>query len=664
MQITQSYARPSVATPREGGLAFELATEEHRPRVALQAIVRDSLAYARVMLALHEVVSGDARFQAKDHSAYQAWVQARYLEDLNAEMGERLRALPGLHDELAQLKEKIKPLQKRERELYRNYEGGDLWKVRVRYWKYLATHNRALWILLDPVVSVHPDGVIFEVFSRDESSYGRVTVPMDRLETFGETVFGTTNVDFSQRLADEIKRVRNYRPAWLGVGGEGVSLSTSAGAQFEKKIDLPPSWVRGFLQVQSATSLPGESVMLSAATVAEILLALRRRREKGGPRSLRFKLAPGQKPIVEIEPWDVQIAEAQHVWTGREAQQIRIWGRRRLFVLESLLPHAQSVSVKLLGSGMPSYWSVEQGAGGHRFDLGLSGWTENDWSSAARFDLLASTKEVSPGDIELAASRLERDLKLTPEELASRSDLSREAATGALQALCREGRAMFDPQSGDPQSGADRWRQLLAFAAPPGPEDKKLASARRWMQDGAVKCREVTSEPDSEFLERFVANGLRLFAANVRTPGGAFTPVVGLDADGRASFAQCTCGEFRRDKLRQGPCAHILAASVVAGRMMSSATQSPQRFHNQTWVFTGALSLFTREQAEGVIAAGGGKTAGSVSKSTTVLVAGERAGSKLDKARSLGVRVLSEAQFQQVLEGRDLTSVLQSSEAK
>ena len=83
----------------------------------------------------------------------------------------------------------------------------------------------------------------------------------------------------------------------------------------------------------------------------------------------------------------MEIAEPAQVWQGSEAQEIRIWGRRRLFVLESLLAHAQTVQVKLLGSGMPSYWIVEQGENGHRFELGLSGWTENDWSGAARFDL-------------------------------------------------------------------------------------------------------------------------------------------------------------------------------------------------------------------------------------------------------------------------------------
>ena len=649
MQITQNYARPSETSLRPDGLGFDLSTESSRPRVALQALVRDSGAYARAMLALYEVVSGDARFEAKDHTAYQAWVEARYLEELDAEMGEKMRALPEKQKQLAQVRDQIAPLQNRERELMQMLNNGGLWKAKTEYWKWLYTNNKALWMILDPVVSVHPDAVIFEVFSRDESSYGRVTVPMDKLETMGETIFGTTNVDFSKRLADEVRRVRDYRPAFLGVGSEGVSLETTAGAQLEKKIDLPPSWVRGFLQVQSAASLPSTQVKLSAATVAEVLLALRQRREDRGPRSLRFVLAPGQKPKIVIDPWNVEIAEAQHVHQG-EAQEIRIWGRRRLFVLEEMLPHADDVTVRLLGTGMPSYWTV--GQNGHRFDLGLSGWTENDWSSAARFDLLASTKEVSPGDIELAASQLQQALKITPQELSDRSDLSREAATGALQALCRQGRAMFDAQAGDGQSGAYRWRQLLAFAAPPGEEDKRLASAKKLLSDGAVSCREITrSDHLGEFLQRFADKGARLFQARVRTSGGLFDPTIGLDADGRASFAQCTCAEFRRDKLRKGPCAHILAASAAAARQVA-AQPSRARFADQTWVFTGALTLFTREQAELLIEQGGGKSAGSVSKNTSFLVAGERAGSKLEKAKSLGVPVLSEVEFQAILEGR------------
>ena len=296
MQLTQSYARPSAANYSAEGMKFSLSAEAHRPGVALQAIVRDSLAYARVMLALHEVVSSNLLFQAKDHTAYQEWVQRRYLEELEAERGEQMRAVPGKREELAVWKKQAAPLEKRARQLeHELYYSKDYWGALGKYWRYLREKNPALWMLLDPVVSVHPDGVIFEVFSQDESSYGRVTVPTDKLETLGETVFGTTNVDFSQRLADELKRVRDYRPAWLEVGAHGVSLATSAGAQFEKKIDLPPSWVRGFLQVQSAAALPSVEVTLSSGTVAEILFALRERKEKGGPRSIRVSLSARRK---------------------------------------------------------------------------------------------------------------------------------------------------------------------------------------------------------------------------------------------------------------------------------------------------------------------------------------------------------------------------------
>ena len=652
MQITQNYARPSSAQMQGDNLAFEMSAEASRPGVRLSAIVRDSPAYARAMLALHRVVSSDLRFTPKDNSAYQEWVQGRYLEMIEETHAARLSALPAQREELGATRAALKPLQARASGLLRSLPQGALWDAKGKYWKYLYTHNKALWYLLDPVVSVHPDAVLFEVFSLDESSYGRVVVPMEKLDSFGTTQWGTTNVDFSQRLADELKRVRSYRPAMLEVGASGVSVGTSAGAQFEKKIDLPPSWVRGFLQVQSAAGLPGENVTLSASTVAEMLAVLRERREKIGPRSIRFKLVPGEFPVVVLDPWDIEIQEREHRWMGESAQEIRIWGRRRLLTFEDMLPFADRVGVKLLGSGMPSYWTVEEKTGGHRFELGLSGWTENDWSSAARFDLLSSLAPVSSGDIELAASQLETALRLSPDELAARSDLGREAAGAALQQLCRDGRALFDIAG-----GFYRWRQLLPFPVPQSEEDGKLKSARAWIESKDVQAKELKNDiPD--FLQRFAEKGLRLFEAKVKTPGGAFEPTVGIDNDGRAAFAQCTCGYFRTNKLKKGPCGHILAASVVASQILARGNQDTERFQNQTWVFTGALTLFTREAAETTIQNGGGAAAGSVSKNTSFLVAGERAGSKLAKAQSLGVPVLTEAEFMRVLDGTDPKAIV------
>jgi DNA ligase (NAD+) len=81
-----------------------------------------------------------------------------------------------------------------------------------------------------------------------------------------------------------------------------------------------------------------------------------------------------------------------------------------------------------------------------------------------------------------------------------------------------------------------------------------------------------------------------------------------------------------------------------------SAAKSDQgKLAGKTIVVTGTLVQFTREQIEELIHNLGGKPSGSVSKSTDFVVAGEKAGSKLDKARSLGVHVLSEQEFRDLI---------------
>jgi DNA ligase (NAD+) len=65
----------------------------------------------------------------------------------------------------------------------------------------------------------------------------------------------------------------------------------------------------------------------------------------------------------------------------------------------------------------------------------------------------------------------------------------------------------------------------------------------------------------------------------------------------------------------------------------------------KTLVVTGTLPQFSREEIEEMIHQLGGKATSSVSKKTDYVVAGEKAGSKLDKAKQLGVRVLNEEEF-------------------
>jgi len=74
------------------------------------------------------------------------------------------------------------------------------------------------------------------------------------------------------------------------------------------------------------------------------------------------------------------------------------------------------------------------------------------------------------------------------------------------------------------------------------------------------------------------------------------------------------------------------------------------RFTGTSFVFTGSLTRFTRDEARQLVENEGGSAVGSVSKKTGYVVAGEEAGSKLDKARELGITVLSEAEFLELLE--------------
>ncbi len=89
-----------------------------------------------------------------------------------------------------------------------------------------------------------------------------------------------------------------------------------------------------------------------------------------------------------------------------------------------------------------------------------------------------------------------------------------------------------------------------------------------------------------------------------------------------------------------------------AGVNLRGSRQSPAagKLAGQSFVLTGTLASLTREQAAAAIEARGGKVAAAVSRKTAAVVAGAAPGSKLDKARALGVRILSEAEFLQLLE--------------
>lgn len=104
--------------------------------------------------------------------------------------------------------------------------------------------------------------------------------------------------------------------------------------------------------------------------------------------------------------------------------------------------------------------------------------------------------------------------------------------------------------------------------------------------------------------------------------------------------------------------AHLIGRLKDAGVNMSCLTPSgDSRFQGKTFVLTGTLNHLTRAQATEIIEKHGGKVSGSVSKKTDYVLAGEEAGNKLTKANQLGVPVLSEDEFEKLLDPAEDQSI-------
>ena len=108
--------------------------------------------------------------------------------------------------------------------------------------------------------------------------------------------------------------------------------------------------------------------------------------------------------------------------------------------------------------------------------------------------------------------------------------------------------------------------------------------------------------------------------------------------------------EWANDPVNKDLVERLQSAGVATTDEPRSEPGLPQVLDGKTFVVTGTMAGFTRDEAKAAIAERGGKVTGSVSGNTDALIAGDRAGSKLAKAESLGVPVLDEEAFRDVLE--------------
>ncbi|HRH44377.1 MAG TPA: hypothetical protein PKY82_22270 [Pyrinomonadaceae bacterium] len=544
MLFDYSYRGSSNVESSSGSTSMNFVPDAKREPTFFMAELRQKLEFREAISALHDVVVSDLRFKPKDKTVYKEWAAQR--EEIDWQEVAQRRAEVG--GKIKVLQDELNDLRKRQSDRW-----SEFYNSRSRYFKYIYEKQKDLWFILDPVITVHPDEVFFECFSEDESSYGRLGAKYEVFENVKEFACGTTNIDYSAALYDEFQKIRTYKTTKFEIDPSGFEVSTTNEDAFkEVKIDLPDSWVRGFLQVSSAMSLPTISFDLHPLDVHNICFMLRRYKERQSPRGMRYILKPNEPVKIIFEPWNFEITCARTRFTGTEEHDIRVWGRRRLLILERLISVSKKFTVHLLGTGLPSFYLAD--LGDMEFTLGLSGWTANDWSSAGNFDLLAPRADVDSFTKRRVFDGLKQNWLDKPADLAKKLDLDQATVLGALGAYTQAGRAIYDLSK-----GVYRVREL---SRDPLPMDKlrfaneREESATKFIANKAVSVSSREAKPD---------NAIELKGA-VKDKEKIYECSIFIDSDQRMKKAVCNCNFFLQNKLFKGPCEHILALRMESNR--------------------------------------------------------------------------------------------------
>lgn len=505
--VKVQYAAASGLKAGDNRAEVTLGVDGSRGPVGLRGTVKAPALFRDALMTAFDVLGSDLRYKRKDLATY-----------------------------LAYLTKQGKKATK------------EIWEAQKKFLEQQLGNEEQPKHVLEPVVTVSPDELSLEVFSRDESSYARLSLPSAVFEN-REAAHGTATLNLDEAFIARFERMRSWQPVALEVTNRGEPTA----AQTKQ---VPWAWLRNFVQVQSASTLPGAVAELAPIDLYNLLFVLRTRAAKKPPRGLRFELVPGAQPRIVIEPFDIVLECHGAPYAGKTPRVVRIFGRQRLLSLGRALPHVKGIKVHLLGAGLPVFWTLDFGADRGALTVGYTGWTDSGWSSASAFDALmppASAEALS----EKAHGTLLTRGPTSFDDLVKALNAPAKDVRAALQLECLKGRVLFDLVK-----GVYRPRQLLDAPIDVsliryGGEREKLAHR---LLDGAgtVKLTK-THDLGSEGTE-LTGEVEDLEARRTFTPG--FT----LDPEGRVRGASCTCLHFKRSGTREGPCEHLLALRLFHQR--------------------------------------------------------------------------------------------------
>jgi hypothetical protein len=454
LKVNYKYASSSVCVKKASntvlGFSSDLSRDE---KVSFSGKLKSPLVFRDAMLMLREIVVSDLSQKKKERVEFFAWleqeIERRSLEkgseqlEIRERLEQETKELTALRDKL---QKQIDYLVKDKKSLAKEIDKYDIWKeyykIEREFWKFIRERDMALWWVLDPVITVHKDQVSFEAFSLDESTYGCLSIPMEEFELLEEPKLGTTNIDFSLKLAREMERFRTYTDVTLSINPEGFTVDSQVLPEhLEKKIDLPESWIKGFNQVSAAASLKGVDIELSPIDMYDICSVLRRNKDYESPRYMKWILQPGKPVKIILEPFHKELT-LKTIYTGQKAREEKIWGKRRWLVMERLIPLAQSFKVRLLGFGMPQFIVADLGS--MKMTVGFSSWTSNDWVKGTAFNVLSNF--IGEENYNEVYRLLKENRSLTIEDIKEKlNEMQESKVRSGIGALLKRGEAYYDP---------------------------------------------------------------------------------------------------------------------------------------------------------------------------------------------------------------------------
>jgi len=531
------YTGQSELREEHGRARIELHADADRTAaVGFEGVLRDPLHVRELLSVVHDVVKSDFRYVPRDRTAYLAFKRRQ------------------------------------------GGAGASAFQAQRAYFDWLARNDPNAWIVLDPIVTAHPDGLMFEVFSKDEGSYCRLDLPWEELDLDEEPTFGTTNVDFSSALFDGVQQMRSYRSTRMAMSAEAFGVSTDDGDEvIVKRINVPNSWLRGFLQVQAAATLPKTRVQLAQIDLYNVLRHLRLNADqKRGGRAIRVELMPGMRPRIVLEPWEVVFETHGAVYEGNQARVVRIWGRRRLMLLRRIIGLVDTVDLHLLGTGMPSFWVFHCGPA--TITLGLTGFTSSNWSQAVQLDLMLPRPTEESAATAAVLDALAERWFASVDQLAEDTGAEASEVVEALQVGAREGRVVYDVDG-------DLYRYRPLTDEPLDLDRFAFRNLRERTAHDLVAGRGGGVTIDSE--EEIPGRGTEFVGTiEVTADRREYRTSFLLTEEGRAYEAECSCAHFRQHQLKEGFCPHIVALRVAVGEQARRRAEDggPVTIETRTYV--------------------------------------------------------------------------------